>query len=104
MMGAFLSLAASSDATTVEEEVTFLSRSVTCTPVVSSLGTYNSGDSKFFLLGVLEKLQDIVTHNDARLPAQLTCCHLDLNSWCWDSLNSKRFSNEQNSAGTARKT
>lgn len=78
MMGAFLSLAASSDATTVEEEVTFLSRSVACTSSVTSVGTYNSGDSKFFFLGVLEKLQDIVAHNDARLPAQLTCCHLDL--------------------------
>lgn len=96
MMGAFLSRAASSDATTVEEEVTFCMRLLVSSGLRSDLlpsRTYNGGDGKLLLLGVLEELVNVVTHDldgsnqpvqdkkwgftdDAGFPAQICRGHI----------------------------
>ena len=68
MIGAFASRAASKEATTVEEEVTFCH----CQPSYNSkyICTYNSRNGEALLLCILEKLEDVVSHNDTRLTCE----------------------------------
>ena len=68
MIGAFSSRAASSAATAVEDEVTFW-----C-PSAGAIGpgdwTHDGWDGKVLLLGVLEKVEDIIAHDDAGLAGE----------------------------------
>lgn len=67
MMGALASRAASSDATTVDEEVTFYNpvRSFSITP--ARWTTYNGWDSKFLLVTVFKQLLNIISDDDTGL-------------------------------------
>lgn len=55
-MGAFLSLAASSAATTVEDEVTFCARVSPVHQHSEARASYNSGNGKLLLLSITEEL------------------------------------------------
>lgn len=70
MIGALASRAASSEATTVEEEVTFCQRSAF--PVAQGAGpeAYDGRDGKALLLGVVEELEDIISNNDTGLAGE----------------------------------
>ena len=79
MMGDFLSRAASSDATTVEEDVTF------CHFVNFSwpqdhppINTHNGRNCKLLLLCIFEKLENIIADDDAFLSAEHARCHCGL--------------------------
>jgi hypothetical protein len=73
------SRAASSEATTVDEEVTFYPSSVLppckygpalCRNAYFAVSTYNGGDGELLLASVLEQTEDIVANDNARLAAQ----------------------------------
>jgi hypothetical protein len=57
MIGALLSRAASSEATTVDEEVQFCGKSANDQFVSRLIFTYDGRDGELLLLGVLEELQ-----------------------------------------------
>ncbi len=71
MIGALASRAASREATTVEDEVTFWALLIE--PIERSeriLDTYNSWDGELVLLSIVEELEDIVANDDTSLAAQ----------------------------------
>jgi hypothetical protein len=71
MIGDLASRAASREATTVEEEVTFyLSQSSGLERYKWVWRTYNGWDSKLLLLSVLEELVNVVTDDDTGLSGQ----------------------------------
>lgn len=69
MMGALASRAASSEATTVDEEVTFCPDQLT-RRLIDSFLAHNGWNGKFVFLCILEKVEDIVAHNDTSLACQ----------------------------------
>jgi hypothetical protein len=74
MTGQFWSRAASSEETTVDEEVTFCEQRVSIDDDGGAnqlLGTYDGRDSKLLLLSILEELLDVVTDDDAGLAVEL---------------------------------
>lgn len=72
MIGALASRAASSAATTVEEEVTFCQGQMgqSLVPLRCKDRTYNGRNSKVMLLSILEEVQDIIADDDALLSRQ----------------------------------
>lgn len=66
-MGALASRAASSDATIVDDEVTFYNPVRDISIISHRWAVYNGRDSEFFLVAVFKKLLDIVSNDDARL-------------------------------------
>jgi hypothetical protein len=73
MMGQFWSRAASREATTVEEEVTFwsVSYAMLSSGVTNKRKTYNGGNGKLLLLSILEELEDVIADDDTSLAGQL---------------------------------
>jgi hypothetical protein len=70
MIGDLASRAASREATTVEEEVTFC-LSISCmTRRGGNRFSYDGWDSKLVLLSVVEELQDIVADDDTALAGE----------------------------------
>lgn len=70
-MGALASRAASREATTVEEEVTFCNRSATAhRTALGRAATHDGGNREIVLLAFLKELQNIFTCNDTALPAE----------------------------------
>jgi len=63
------SRAASREATTVEEEVTFC-HGVSDILLVRDIETYNGRDSELVLLSIVEELQDIVTDDNTALAGE----------------------------------
>jgi hypothetical protein len=77
MMGALLSRAASSEATTVEEEVQFWKKSGKAQFMSKLIPTYNGRDGELLLLGVLEELYFTMS---AKILSSLLCCANNLRS------------------------
>jgi hypothetical protein len=80
-MGDLASRAASREATTVEEEVTFFRWQQLVTKLIfgrnrekgeaiSSAKTYNGGNGELVLAGILEQGQDVIADDDTGLAAQ----------------------------------
>lgn len=76
-MGALLSRAASSEATTVEEEVQFWKKSGNAQFMSRLIPTYNGRDGELLLLGVLEELYSTMS---AKILSSLLCCANNLRS------------------------
>lgn len=71
MMGALESRAASREATTVEEEVTFCNTSETISLACRrGASTHDGGNGKLVLFCILEKSQHICPDNNTTLPAE----------------------------------
>ena len=71
MIGALASRAASKEATTVEEEVTFYNNFKSVPGAIEvRKWTYNGGDSELVLLGIFEEVQHIIANNNTFLSRQ----------------------------------
>lgn len=82
MTGALLSRAASSDATTVDEEVTFCNPNQRLHPHCRGRGAiYNGRNGKFLFLSILEELENIIPDDDASLSAENAGGHVEDEWW-----------------------
>ena len=78
------SRAASREATTVEEEVTFCHGISDILLIVGDIGTYDGRDSELVLLSIVEELQDIVTDDNTALAGEnVFSTHCVFANWFW---------------------